>query len=143
AVGPSTRMVAVSHVLWTTGRALDLDRLAAACRDHGSMLLVDGAQSGGAIAVDAPASGADFYAFSGQKWLLGPQGSGGLWVSPGALDRIAPATPGYLTYTEGRVGNYRPDTSRLDPGTIDPVTLAGLAAAIEFVDGSPGGRTAW
>ena len=71
-LGPRTRLVALSHVLWTTGEVLPLPELAADVHDHGALLLVDGAQSGGAIAVDAPASGADFYTLSGQKWLLGP-----------------------------------------------------------------------
>jgi L-cysteine/cystine lyase len=143
AIGPSTRLVAVSHVLWTTGRVMPLPEIAAAAHAVGALLLVDGAQSAGNIAVDAARSGADCYAFSGQKWLLGPQGSGALWVSPQALDRVAPGTPWYLTYSEGKVGEYQQDACRLDAGTIDPVTLTGLAAAIEFVDGLPGGRAAW
>ena len=75
-------MVAVSHVLWTTGRTLDLQPIADAGHEVGGLLLVDGAQSAGNIAVDVAATGADSYAFSGQKWLLGPLGSGALWVSP-------------------------------------------------------------
>ncbi|HEV8451899.1 MAG TPA: aminotransferase class V-fold PLP-dependent enzyme, partial [Gaiellales bacterium] len=78
-ISDGTRMVAVSHVLWTTGQVLDAAAISAAAHDAGASLLLDGAQSAGAIAVDAAATGADFYAFSGQKWLLGPQGSGGLW----------------------------------------------------------------
>jgi L-cysteine/cystine lyase len=143
AIGPATRLVAISHVLWTTGRVMPLPEIAAAAHAVGALLLVDGAQSAGNIAVDAAASGADCYAFSGQKWLLGPQGSGALWVSPRALDRVAPGTPWYLTYSEGQVGTYQEDACRLDAGTIDPVTLTGLAAAIEFVDGLPGGRPGW
>jgi L-cysteine/cystine lyase len=143
AISPATRLVAISHVLWTTGRVMPLPEIAAAAHAVGALLLVDGAQSVGNIPVDAAASGADCYAFSGQKWLLGPQGSGALWVSPQALDRVAPGTPWYLTYSEGKVGNYQPDACRLDAGSIDPVTLTGLAAATEFVDGLPGGRPAW
>jgi L-cysteine/cystine lyase len=143
AVGPSTRMVAVSHVLWATGRVLDLPGLAAVCREHDSMLLVDGAQSGGAIAVDAPASGADFYAFSGQKWLLGPQGSGGLWISPQRVEQVWPAVSGYLNLEGGQVGVFKTTAGRLDGGSVDTVTLAGLAAAIEWVESLPGGRAAW
>jgi len=143
AIGPSTRMVAVSNVLWTAGRALDLPRLASACRERGSMLLVDGAQSGGAIAVDAPASGADFYAFSGQKWLLGPQGSGGLWVAPQRLEQVWPAVSGYLNLEQGQVGAFKSSAGRFDGGSVDTATLAGLAAAIEWVEALPGGRTAW
>ena len=143
AIGHATRMVAVSHVLWTTGRALDLPRLALACRQHGALLLVDGAQSGGAIEVDAPASGADFYAFSGQKWLLGPQGSGGLWVAPERVQQVWPAISGYLNLEQGQVGSFKTTAGRFDGGSVDTATLAGLAAAIEWVESLPGGRAAW
>jgi L-cysteine/cystine lyase len=143
AIGPRTRMVAVSHVLWTTGRVLDLAALAAACREHDALLLADGAQSAGAIAVDAPASGADFYAFSGQKWLLGPQGSGGLWVAPSRVEELWPAVSGYLNLEQGQVGVYKSTAGKFDGGSVDTVTLAGIAAAIEWVESLPGGRAAW
>ena len=68
---------------------------------------MDGAQSGGAIAVDAPASGADFYAFSGQKWLLGPQGSGGLWISPERVEQVWPAVSGYLNLEQRQIGSFK------------------------------------
>jgi L-cysteine/cystine lyase len=143
AIGPKTRMVAVSHVLWTTGRVLDLPALATACRKHDALLLVDGAQSAGAIAVDAPGGGADFYAFSGQKWLLGPQGSGGLWVAPGRVEELWPAVSSYLNLEQGQVGVFKPTAGRFDGGSVDPVTLVGVAAAIEWVESLPGGRAAW
>jgi L-cysteine/cystine lyase len=143
AIGPSTRMVAVSHVLWTTGRVLDLPSLAAACRANDAMLLADGAQSAGAIAVDAAATGADFYAFSGQKWLLGPQGSGGLWVAPRRVDQVWSAVSGYLNLEQGQVGAFKSTAGRFDGGSADPVTLSGLAAAVEWVESLPGGREGW
>ncbi|MDX6522082.1 MAG: L-cysteine/cystine lyase, partial [Gaiellales bacterium] len=117
--------------------------LAAACGEHDAMLLADGAQSAGAIAVDAPASGADFYAFSGQKWLLGPQGSGGLWVAPGRVEQLWPAVSGYLSLEQGQVGVFKSTAGRFDGGSVDPVTLAGVAAAIEWVESRPRGRAAW
>jgi L-cysteine/cystine lyase len=52
-IGDGTRMVAVSHVLWTTGRVLDVAAISAAAHAVGASLLLDGAQSAGAIAVDA------------------------------------------------------------------------------------------
>jgi L-cysteine/cystine lyase len=143
AIAPGTTMVALSHVLWTTGRVLPLAEIAAAAHAVGALLLVDGAQSAGNIAVDVAASGADVYAFSGQKWLLGPVGSGGLWVHPRIRERLAPALPSYFTYAQGGAGELRAGAARFDPGSIDPVTLAGFAAAIEWVDGLPGGRAAW
>jgi L-cysteine/cystine lyase len=138
-----TRMVAVSHVLWTTGRVLDLAPLAESAHAVGARLLVDGAQSVGAIGVDAPASGADAYAFSGQKWLLGPQGTGGLWVSPELLPSLWPAQSSYWNLEQGQVGQFRQDAGRVDGGTLDTAPLAGITAAIEWVESQPGGRAGW
>ena len=56
AIGPATRLVAISHVLWTTGRVMPLPEIAAAAHAVGALLLVDGAQSAGNIAVDAAAT---------------------------------------------------------------------------------------
>ena len=75
AVTPRTRLIAVSHVLWTTGNKLELERLR---QLDGPPVLVDGAQSAGAIPVDL--AGADFYTVSAQKWLCGPEPSGALFV---------------------------------------------------------------
>ena len=143
AIGERTRMVAVSHVLWTTGRRLDAGRLAAAAHEVGASLLLDGAQSAGAIPVDAPGSGADFYAFSGQKWLLGPQGTGGLWVSPDWYDRLWTAQSSFWNLTEGKIGAFRPDAARYDAGSFENPLLAGITAAIEWVESLDGGRAGW
>jgi L-cysteine/cystine lyase len=79
-----TSLLAVSHVTWDTGTVLPVGRLAALARAAGAWSVIDGAQAVGAIPVDVPGLGADVYAFSGYKWLLGPQGVGGLWRSPRA-----------------------------------------------------------
>jgi L-cysteine/cystine lyase len=142
AIRPGTTMVAISHVLWTTGLVLPLPEIAEAAHAVGALVLADGAQSGGAIALDMAATGADFYATSGQKWLLGPQGTGALWVHPRHHDRLRPATPSYFTY-DGQVGKMRPGAARFDAGSLDTTVLAGFAAAVEWVEGQPGGRPAW
>jgi L-cysteine/cystine lyase len=142
-IGPATRMVAISHVLWTTGRILPLPEIADAARAVGALLLVDGAQSAGQLDLRMDETGADFYAVSGQKWLLGPTGTGALWVHPEHHDRLRPALPSYLSYADGIVGNMRPGAARFDPGTVDLASLAGLAAAVEWVDGLEGGWPAW
>jgi L-cysteine/cystine lyase len=142
-IGPATRMVALSHVLWTTGRILPLPEIAAAAHDVGALLLVDGAQSAGQLDLRMDETGADFYAISGQKWLLGPTGTGALWVHPRHHERLRPALPSYLTYADGIVGNMRPGAARFDPGTLDLASLAGFAAAVDWVDGMEGGWPAW
>ncbi|HVG89670.1 MAG TPA: aminotransferase class V-fold PLP-dependent enzyme [Gaiellales bacterium] len=143
AISERTRMVAVSHVLWTTGRTLDLPAIAERAHAVGAQLLADGAQSAGNIAVDAHASGADYYTLSGQKWLLGPQGSGALWVSPARTEQMWPVLSNYLGLEKGEVGRFKEGAPRFDPGSIDPVTVVGFTAAIEWVEGLDGGRAGW
>jgi L-cysteine/cystine lyase len=143
AVTSQTRLVGISHVLWTTGRILDLQALSDRVHDAGGELLVDGAQSIGSIDVQVPGTGADYYAFSGQKWLLGPQGTGGLWVAPERVEPLTPALSGYFSLVEGRVGEMRPGAARFDGGSFDSAVLAGLLAAVEWVEAQPGGRAEW
>ena len=126
AVTPRTRLVAVSHVLWTTGRRLDLARLR---RPDGPPLLVDGAQSAGAIPVDL--AGADFYTVSAQKWLCGPDPSGALFVRD--PERLAVALPSMFSTQSYEIdGSFVPKDGarRFDAGWIGTPSLAGLAAAL-------------
>ncbi len=72
----------------------------AAIKATGVPLVLDAAQSLGAVPVDVLALGCDFYAASGQKWLCGPDGSGCLWVKPERLDELEPPWPGYGTLSD-------------------------------------------
>jgi L-cysteine/cystine lyase len=126
AVTPRTRLIGVSHVLWTTGRRLDLARLR---QPGGPLLLVDGAQSAGAIALDL--AGADFYTVSAQKWLCGPDPSGALFVRDPERLRVAfPTLFGALSHEDD--GTYVPKDGarRFDTGWIGGPALAGLEAAL-------------
>ena len=88
-VTPKTRLIAISHVSWLTGHVLPLEQL----RDVFDVpLLIDGAQSVGAMPVDA--SRYDFYTVSGQKWLCGPDTTGALYVAD--PERLEVATPSYF-----------------------------------------------
>jgi L-cysteine/cystine lyase len=126
ALTPRTRLIAVSHVLWTTGRRLDLARLR---RPDGPPLLVDGAQSAGAIPVDL--AGADFYTVSAQKWLCGPDPSGALYVrDPERLRVTLPSVFSPQSYEPD--GSFVPKAGarRFDSGWIGAPALAGLEAAL-------------
>ena len=135
ALTPRTRLIALSHVDWTNGEVLPLEEICALARDRGILTLVDGAQSVGNIPVDIPATGADMYAFTGHKWLLGPEGMGALYVRP---DFDAPgANTGYLSIEDPKSfdaeGNYdlHPGARRFEASTMSPVLAAGFAAAAE------------
>ena len=66
----------------------------------GIPVLVDGAQGAGAIPVDVGELGCDFYTVSGQKWLLGPDTTGGLYVRPDWLERLALTSASYLSWAD-------------------------------------------
>ncbi|MEV6981722.1 aminotransferase class V-fold PLP-dependent enzyme [Sphaerisporangium sp. NPDC051017] len=105
------RLVVVSHVTYGAGVVLPIGRIAAAARARGALVLVDGAQAAGALDVDVHALGADFYAFPGQKWLLGPEGTGALVVT--------------------RAADRRP-ASAFEPGAKSAMLWAGLRAAVRW-----------
>jgi L-cysteine/cystine lyase len=127
AVTDRTRLIAISHVSWVTGNSIDPARVKA---ETGLPILVDGAQSAGAIPVDA--RGLDYYAISCQKWLCGPDVTGALVV--GRPDELTVALPSYFAQTEHRAdGSYvvREGAERFDSGWIGTPSLAGLSRALD------------
>jgi len=136
-IGPRTRLVALSHVCWSTGALLDVAGVARLAHDAGALVAVDGAQTVGAIPVDAAALGADAYAFPAHKWLLGPGGLGALWVAPGALERIDLTHSGYESGTGHRAGGgitRHPGARRHEVSTLPAPLLPAWRAAIEWLD---------
>jgi L-cysteine/cystine lyase len=126
AVTPRTRLLALSHVLWTTGQVLPVNELRA---QVGVRILVDGAQSVGAIAVDL--TGLDYYTISGQKWLCGPEGTGALVVAEPDMLRVG--RPSYLSqqrYAPDGAFEPRAGGRRFDPNVASSALTAGLRAAL-------------
>ncbi|HSC50691.1 MAG TPA: aminotransferase class V-fold PLP-dependent enzyme [Gaiellaceae bacterium] len=133
AVTPQTRLIALSHVCWMTGNRFPVEELR---REAGVPVLVDGAQSAGAIAVDATA--VDFYAFSCQKWLCGPDAMGGLVVRD--PEKLAVTAPSYLSQQAYEpTGDFTPreGAARFDSNWTPVPSLAGLSAALDV---APEGR---
>ena len=127
AITPRTRLIATSHVLWTTGRRLDLHRVK---RESGLPLLVDGAQSAGAIPVEV--GELDFYTVSAQKWLCAPDPSGALYVRDPSTVRVK--TPTYFSQDSYEVsGAFVPKESsaRFDGGWIGVPALRGIVTALD------------
>lgn len=127
-ITPRTRLIAVSHVSWLTGVVVPVEELAG----HGVPVLVDGAQAAGAIPVDAPALGVDFYTVSAQKWLLGPAATGALYVAPEQLERSRVVCPSYFSW---KLPEYElQDTAaRFESSWTPPASVAGLLASLAFV----------
>jgi L-cysteine/cystine lyase len=132
-IGPRTRVVALSHVLWANGRVLPLREISAAAHAAGAIVIVDGAQATGAIDVDPVALGVDAYAGPGQKWLCGPNGVGFLWVAAGFEQQFEAAAPSYYSRDYRSEGMpFWPGARRHDGASLTSAGLTGLTAAVEF-----------
>jgi L-cysteine/cystine lyase len=132
-----TRLVALSHVDWTTGEVLPLEEICALAHDQGALTLVDGAQSVGNVPVDVLATGADMYAFTGHKWVLGPEGIGGFYVRPGL--EVGSTSLGYASLSDPTAfraeGGYWEHVyhgaRRFEASTMSPALAAGFAVATD------------
>ena len=128
AVTPRTKLIAISHVSWVSGNSLDPARVKS---DTGLPLLVDGAQSVGAIPVEAEPF--DFYTVSCQKWLGGPDSTGALYLRDPEALRVA--WPSYFSQqSHSPDGSFDPwpGAARFDPAWIPPASLAGLLSALDI-----------
>jgi L-cysteine/cystine lyase len=126
-VTPRTRLIALSHVIWTTGQVMPVHELR---RATGLPILVDGAQSVGAI--DVEVGDLDFYTVSCQKWLCAPEPAGALYVRDAESLRIA--LPSFLSQQAiERDGTFIPreGAGRFDTGWLATPVLAGLETALD------------
>src|SRR5665811_247007 len=122
--------VALSHVLWTTGALLPVAEIVRRAHAHGAVVAIDGAQAGGAIPLHVDDLGAEFYAVPGQKWLLGPEGTGALIVRRDVAATSLPAVRGYFSaatpYGVGRDDLWS-DARRFEGAGFHAPSLVGLA----------------
>lgn len=141
---PNTRLVVLSHILWNTGQVLPLAEIVQACQLEGNSprILVDAAQSVGVLPLNLSEVGVDFYAFTGHKWWCGPEGVGGLYVKPEALESLNPTFIGWrsvITNQSGQPMSWQPDGRRFEIATSAYPLYAGLrsAIALHYQWGSP------
>ncbi len=127
----NTRLVVCTHSSNLLGSILPIGEIALMCQKHQVALLVDAAQSAGIIPVDVKQLGIDMLAFPGHKGLLGPQGTGGLYIAP-ELD-VQPLLHGGTGSQSEAIEQplVRPD--RYEAGTPNTVGIAGLAAGVQHV----------
>ena len=126
-----TRMVVLSHVTFATGERLPVAGVVALARASSSRVLVvlDAAQSAGAIPVDVGDLGVDFLALPARKWLLGPAGLGALYVAPAALDVVRPALAGVNSMRDPRdpARGLRGDARAFESTGFYAPAIAGMA----------------
>jgi len=133
AVRSNTRLIAVAHSSNLLGTILPIRELGEISRRRGAKLLVDAAQSAGTLPIDVEEMQIDLLAFPGHKGLMGPQGTGGLYIHPElALDPLMFGGTGSSSESPEQP-SARPD--RYEAGTPNTVGIAGLSAGVEFVLG--------
>lgn len=129
---PNTRAVVCTHASNLTGDMMDLKRMSAFARANGLLLVADASQTAGLFPIHMEGMGIDVLCFTGHKGLLGPQGTGGLCIRPGVEIRpFAVGGTGVQSFLEDQPGEY---PTRLEAGTLNGHGLAGLAAALDYIE---------
>jgi cysteine desulfurase family protein len=131
AIRPETRLVTCVHGSNVLGTILPLADVVRIAHAAGTVVLVDGSQTGGTLPFNLEELGVDMYAFTGHKGLLGPTGTGGLYVAPHIeLETLKEGGTGSLSESL-EAPDFLPD--RFEPGTPNTVGLAGLGAGVRYL----------
>jgi len=132
AVTPKTRLVAITHASNVLGTVQPIAEIGRLTQELGLTFLVDAAQTAGVLPIDLQAARIDLLAFPGHKSLLGPTGTGALYVAPHV--RLGP-------WREGGTGGNSSDPTQpiefpyfLEGGTPNVLGVAGLTAGIQYVE---------
>ena len=129
---PDTRAVVCTHASNLTGDLVDIGWVGEFCRAHGLLFILDASQTAGVFPIDMEKQHIDVVCFTGHKSLLGPQGTGGLCVREGVEIRpFAVGGTGVQSFSETQPAEY---PTRLEAGTLNSHGLAGLDAALDFLE---------
>ena len=131
AVRPETKMIVCTHASNLTGNMIDLERVHAIAKRHGLLFIVDASQTAGVWEIDVQKLGIDVLCFTGHKGLLGPQGTGGMYVRPGVEIRpLLSGGSGIDTYNTHHPAQM---PTALEAGTLNGHGIAGLGAAVSYI----------
>ena len=129
---PHTKAVVCTHASNLTGDLADLARVGAFARAHRLLFILDASQTAGTLPIEMEARNIDVVCFTGHKSLLGPQGTGGLCVREGV--DIRPCLVGGTGVQSFRESQPEEWPTRLEAGTLNSHGIAGLGAALEYLD---------
>ena len=133
-LNPSTKAVIITHASNVSGNVMPLQEVSDFCRQHQLRLVIDAAQTAGVIPISMQKLNADAVCFTGHKGLLGPQGIGGVVMTPEFSKMVKP-------FTEGGTGSlsdeevqpdYMPD--KFEAGTLNLPGIYGLHAALQYIE---------
>ena len=133
-----TRLLFVSHVEFSTGLRMPAAELARLAHDRGAQIMLDGAQTGGHIHLDMAAEEFDFYSIPGQKWVLGYEGVGALYIRRELIERIYPAHSGGRAVVHpvdyDNVQLAAADMEKFHGGSSSVPLQAAFLEAVQFVE---------
>lgn len=136
-----TRVIAIPHITCTTGHKFPVTEIVKLAKDKGIRTFFDGAHGPGSIQLDMKSIGCDFYASCGHKWLLGPLGTGFLYINNDSLEVLKPYAIGAYSDTGWEISTnrqmlngYVPNAHRFDFGTQSAPLANGLKAAVDFMN---------
>jgi len=131
AIRPNTQLIITTHASNVTGTIMPIEEIGKIARNHGIPYLVDASQTAGILPIDLSKLPVDMLAFPGHKGLLGPQGTGGLYIHPSVKLR---------QIKEGGTGSqsesvYQPDIlpDKYESGTLNTPGIAGLGAGVRYI----------
>ena len=131
AIRPDTEAIVCTHASNVTGTALNLYRIGEACKRHGLHFIVDASQTAGVFEIDVQKMYIDILCFTGHKGLLGPQGTGGIYVREGIeLRPLKSGGSGVDTYNTHHPAEM---PTALEAGTLNGHGIAGLGAGVKYI----------
>lgn len=130
-IQPNTTLMVCNHSSNLLGTILPLEAIGAMMKKHGVKLLVDAAQTAGVLEIDVRAMGIDMLAFPGHKGLLGPQGTGGLYIAPDL--ELEPLLHGGTGSQSEAIEQPKVRPDRYEAGTQNTVGIAGLVEGVKFI----------
>lgn len=131
-IKPNTKAIVCTHASNLTGNVLDIERIGHIAKAHNLLFIVDASQSAGCIDINMETMNIDILCFTGHKGLLGPQGTGGLCIHESVEIRpFKRGGSGIHSYEKGQPQAY---PARLEAGTLNSHGIAGLCAAINYIN---------
>ena len=131
AIRPNTKAIVTTHGSNLTGNLLDIQRIGAIAKNHGLIYIVDASQTAGVFDIDVQKMHVDILCFTGHKGLLGPQGTGGIYVREDLEVRpLLSGGSGVQTYLRSHPPQM---PMALEAGTLNGHGIAGLGAAVRYL----------
>ena len=131
AIKANTRLIVTTHGSNLTGNLLDIERIGSLAKKHNLLYLVDASQTAGVVEIHVQKMHVDILCFTGHKGLLGPQGTGGIYVREGVQIRpLLSGGSGVQTYLRSHPSQM---PTALEAGTLNGHGIAGLGAAVQYL----------